>query len=106
MAVAAGISSCASNEDSFNKGRAEARSRPDLVADFMRRCTQRVKYTDSETKRNVAGFMHISLDDLPEKFCGRILRGYASGRMKYADLKAFATGQKITPAMVAILRAG
>jgi len=50
--------------------------------------------------------MHTSLDGLPEKVCGRMLRGLVSGRMQYQDFKLMVRGQRFTPNMVAILRAG
>jgi len=51
-------------------------------------------------------FRHTPMDGLPQKVCGRMLRGYLSGRMHYGDLRALTRGQKFTPNMVAILRAG
>ena len=105
-AVAAGLSSCVLNEDSFNKGRAVARTRPDLRAEYLNDCARRVKYSDIEAKRYMAGFMHTSLDGLPGKVCSRLLRGYISGRLQYQDVMLVMRRQKFTPNMVAILRAG
>jgi hypothetical protein len=84
----------------------QLRQRQDIQADYMHKCTRRVKYSHIELKRHMAGFMHTEIDGLPEKVCGRMLRGYLSGRMKFQDFKALMTGQKFTPGMVQILRAG
>jgi hypothetical protein len=104
--VAASLSGCILNEESFNQARVVARSRPDLRAKYTAECTRRVRYADIEVKRQVAGFMHTSLDGLPEKVCGRMLRGLVSGRMQYQDFKLMVRGQRFTPNMVAILRTG
>jgi hypothetical protein len=104
--MAASVSGCVATQESFNKARAVARSRPDLRAQYLTDCTRRVKYSGIEFKRYMAGFMHTSMDGLPEKVCGRALRGFASGRMTFQDFKMLTTGQKFTPNMVAILRAG
>jgi len=100
------LAGCVLNEQSFNANRAGLRNRPDLQARYLAWCENKVKYSDIEMKRNVAGFMHTPMDGLPQKVCGRMLRGYLSGRMQYGDIRALTRGQKFTPNMVAILRAG
>ena len=105
-AVAAGLSSCVLNEETFNSHRVLLRHRPDIVAQARAKCESRVRYTNIEAKRYIAGFMHTGIDGLPEKVCGRMQRAYLAGRMQYPDFKALVTGQKFTPNMVAILRAG
>ena len=107
MTVLAGsLAGCVLNEQSFNANRKGIRDRPDLQAQYLAWCENRVKYTRIEMKRDVAGFMHTSMDGLPQKVCGRMLRGYLSGRMQYADLLALTRSKKFTPGMISILRAG
>lgn len=105
-AAAASLAGCVLDEDTFNKARPALRKRPDIQAQYMADCIRHAKYEDRETKRYVAGFMHTSIDGLPEKFCGRILKGYLSGRMRFEDLDLVLRRQKFTPNIVAILRAG
>jgi|EndMetStandDraft_4_1072995.scaffolds.fasta_scaffold178648_1 hypothetical protein len=105
-AIAISLAGCELNERTFNEARPKLRQRQDIQADYMHKCTRRVKYSHIELKRHMAGFMHTEIDGLPEKVCGRMLRGYLSGRMKFQDFKALMTGQKFTPGMVQILRAG
>lgn len=105
-AIAAGVSSCDIDEKTFNEARPALRKRTDIQAEYLSDCTRRMKYADIELKRDIAGFMHTGLDGLPQKFCGRLLKGYLSGRMRYEDLHFVMIGRKFTPNMVAILRAG
>jgi hypothetical protein len=105
-AVVASLSSCVLNEQTFNSHRVALRHRPDIVAQARAKCESRVRYARIEAKRYMAGFMHTEIDGLPQKVCGRMQRAYLSGRMRYQDFKALISGQKFTPNMIAILRAG
>lgn len=104
--IAASLSSCVLDEKTFNAARPKLRQRPDIQARYRADCVRHLKYEHIETKRHIAGFMHTDLEGLPEKFCGRVMRGYLSGRMRFEDLDLVLRSQKFTPNMVAILRAG
>ena len=102
--IVASLSGCVLNEQTFNQARPELRKRPDIQADFTRRCERNVKYAHIEVKRDVAGFMRTDLDGLPQKVCSRFLKGYLSGKMRFEDFNLVMKRQRFTPNMVAILR--
>lgn len=106
VAMVASLASCSLDEDTFNKARPMLRQRPDAQADITAKCVRRLRYERMEFKRYLAGFLHTRTDGIAEKFCGRMMRGYLSGRMRFEDLDLVMRRQKFTPNMVAILRAG
>jgi len=104
--IAASLAGCVLNEETFSANRAILRQRPDIQARGLARCESRVKYSHIEFKRQAALFIRVDLKDLPPTLCRRLLRGYLNGRMRYADFKALITGQKFTPGMIQVMRAG
>jgi hypothetical protein len=105
-AMAASLAGCVLNEQTFVENRAALRQRPDIQARGLADCESKVKYSHIEFKRHAAIFIRTDIKNVPQTLCRRLLKGYLSGRMQYADLKALLTGQKFTPRMVQIMRAG
>lgn len=108
-ALAATLAGCVKNEAEFESLRVTLKKRPDIQAQGLANCQSKVKYFHIESKRQIAGYGHIKLDEkLPSTFCRRLLSGYLSGRMKWEDYKAITHGnrQRITPTMARIIRGG
>ncbi|MDB5526560.1 MAG: putative lipoprotein [Rhizobium sp.] len=103
-ALAASLSGCVLNEQTFNANRSTLRQRPDVQARGLSSCESKIKYAHIEFKRRAATFIRADLQDLPQTLCRRMLNGYLSGRMQYSDFKALTTGQKFTPGMIQVLR--
>lgn len=107
--LAMGLASCVKNEAEFEAVRVALKKRPDIQAQGLADCSSRVRHSGIEAKREIANYARIRLDDaLPGTFCGRLLKGYLNGRLKWQDYEAIRGGnrQRITPNLVRIIRGG
>jgi hypothetical protein len=54
--------------------------------EYMKFCTNRVKYWSVTLKNELQHFMGVSKEKMPEVFCRRVMVGLQSGRITMKDL--------------------
>lgn len=61
-------------------------TKPMTPDEYMKFCTNRVKYWDMTFKNELQNYMGTTREKMPEVFCRRVMGGLQSGRITMKDL--------------------
>ena len=98
------VASCSAStsEKEFQKIQDVSR-RSDFARDVNAICIENISRQTRKTREAAAKVMKVPLPMVPSAYCGRVVRGVASGRVTRADWDALRQG-KITPNVLRVIK--